>query len=438
MANIYVRSTDGSDADNGSTWALAKATIAGAAGIDAAGDVVYVSSSHNESPATAQIWAWAGTLASPVRILSVDDSAEPPTTYSAGAQVSCQDNLTIANTGAVTIAGLELKCGFGVSTSKNMTMSPGVGVTIFLRDCVLRCETTNVTSIIQVGGNNGYVEWEDVDVKMNGTAHRIDVSSGNFIWNGGALLSGSITASTFFGAVAVGSTVRISGLDLSNASSSVNLFNSTNRQVSVICRNIRLPASWSGSFYSGTPGVGSRFEFYNCDVGDTNYRLHVADYFGTIVSETTVVRSGGASDGVTPLAWKLVSSSTVAYRYYALSTPEIVADVTSTGSSLTATVEIITDNVTLTDAECWLEIQYLGTSGYPLSSFASDAKSDLIGSASNQATSTETWTTTGLTTPVKQKLSVTFTPQEAGFVHAVVKLAKPSTTVYVDPKLTIA
>ena len=30
MAVLYVRSTDGDDADNGSTWALAKATLAGA------------------------------------------------------------------------------------------------------------------------------------------------------------------------------------------------------------------------------------------------------------------------------------------------------------------------------------------------------------------------------------------------------------------------
>lgn len=105
---------------------------------------------------------------------------------------------------------------------------------------------------------------------------------------------------------------------------------------------------------------------------------------------------------------------------------------------MTATIEVITDNVTLTDGECWLEIQYLGTSGVPLGSFLSDAKADVLATAANQTTSSETWTTTGLTTPVKQYLRVTFTPQEKGFVHAVVKLAKASTTVYVCPKLALA
>lgn len=37
MADLYVRSTDGSDTDNGTTWALAKAGLSGAAGIDAVG-----------------------------------------------------------------------------------------------------------------------------------------------------------------------------------------------------------------------------------------------------------------------------------------------------------------------------------------------------------------------------------------------------------------
>jgi hypothetical protein len=94
--------------------------------------------------------------------------------------------------------------------------------------------------------------------------------------------------------------------------------------------------------------------------------------------------------------------------------------------------------VTLTDAECWIEVQYLGTSGVPLGSFTSDAKADPLTAAANQTSSSETWTTTGLTTPIKQKLSVTFTPQEKGYIHAVIHLAKASISIYVVPKLTVA
>ena len=63
MATIYVRSTDGNNADNGSTWALAKATIAGAAAIDAAGDTVFVSDAHAESTAGAVTLTFAAEQA---------------------------------------------------------------------------------------------------------------------------------------------------------------------------------------------------------------------------------------------------------------------------------------------------------------------------------------------------------------------------------------
>jgi hypothetical protein len=51
-------------------------------------------------------------------------------------------------------------------------------------------------------------------------------------------------------------------------------------------------------------------------------------------------------------------------------------------------------------------------------------------------TSTATWNSSPAT-PVKQRLQFTFTPQIAGRVRGQVRLGKPSTTVYVDPVITI-
>ena len=183
--------------------------------------------------------------------------------------------------------------------------------------------------------------------------------------------------------------------------------------------------------------MGYRMEMYNCDSADTNYRLWVRDYSGDTTSETTIIRTGGANDGTNGLSWKMASTANAEFPGIVLRSPEIVQWNETTGSSKTATVEVVTDGVTLTDADCWLEIQYLGTSGYPRGSFADDSVANVLATPANQTTSTETWTTTGLSSPTKQKLSVTFTPQEKGFIHAVVKLAKASTTVYVDPKLTV-
>ena len=109
-----------------------------------------------------------------------------------------------------------------------------------------------------------------------------------------------------------------------------------------------------------------------------------------------------------------------------------------TGSPITVTVEILRDSATaLTDAEIWLEVSYLSASGTPLGAVARNIAADVFTTPANQASSSETWTTTGMSNPNTQALAVTFTPQMAGFLMARVMLAKASTTVYVDPKLTV-
>lgn len=182
---------------------------------------------------------------------------------------------------------------------------------------------------------------------------------------------------------------------------------------------------------------------HNCDSGDTNYRLWVEDYAGSIKSETTIIRTGGASDGTTGLSWKMATSANAEYPVVHLESPEIVVWSDTTGSK-TVTVEIVHDSQgagsgsKFQDDEIWLEVMYLGTSGYPLGTWIRDCKADIMATAANQTDSSETWTTTGLASPVKQALSVSFTTAEKGFIHARVVMTKASKTCYVCPKLTVA
>jgi hypothetical protein len=205
-------------------------------------------------------------------------------------------------------------------------------------------------------------------------------------------------------------------------------------------RNCKLPANWAGSLSAATPGPGCIIEMANCDSADTNYRYWRETTFGSIKHETTIVRTDGASDGTTALSWRMASNADADnYPHSALASPEIVKWNDTTGSAVTITVEILHDSVTdVTDRECWLEVDYLGTSGFPLSSRVSDGAADVLATAAGQTTSSATWTTTGLTNPNEQKLAVTFTPQEKGYLHARVMVAKASYTVFVDPLLTVS
>ena len=81
-------------------------------------------------------------------------------------------------------------------------------------------------------------------------------------------------------------------------------------------------------------------------------------------------------------------------------------------------------------------LEYQGTSGSSLASMATSLPATVLTTASAVTTSTATWNSSPAT-PVKQHLQVTFTPQVAGRVRGQVRLGKPSTTVYVDPVITI-
>lgn len=441
MANPgYVRSTDGDDADDGSTWALANATLAGAMTDQVAGDTIYVSDAHAESAGAAKTITFPGTLASPNKVICGDDAASPPTAVSTAGTVTTTGNFGITLIGCAYVRGLSFSCGT-TSVSPTLQLANNAADRQTFEDCNFILAASGTGARVRIGSSTtsavGSVRWQNCGAKLANASQAIRVQYSRFDWEGGSWLSGGTSPTTVFEGASQGHCrIDVNGVDFSNLDASNNLFTANAGSLRATIRNCKLPSSWSGALCLAFQ-PGTRVEMYNCDAGDTNYRLWIADEFGDIKQETTIVRTGGANDGTTGLAWRMESSADAEYPHQTLVSPEIVQWNDTTGASKTVTVEIVTDNVTLTDGECWLEVMYLGTAGYPLGTWISDAKADVLATAANQTTSSETWTTTGLTTPVKQKLSVTFTPQEKGFIHARVVLAKASTTVYVCPKADV-
>ena len=441
MATRYVRSTDGSDADTGATWALAKATLTGVAAIDTAGDVIWVSQVHAESTAAAITFDWAGNAASPVRVLCGNDAAEPPTALATTATVSTTGNSNITVTSGIDyvyVYGITFNSGVGAIGTASILLNGDSGWQNY-DSCVFNLDTTGTSSRIDLAVIGGVASTylKNCDFQFSATAQAINASGNVLLEDCSILVDAAIT--TLFGTFAAGSNALLSGCDLSNAGAAMNVIASAAQGVRLTLRNCKMPASWSGSVNSSTPGAGSVFELYNCDSADTNYRLEKKTQFGTVTHETTVVKTGGASDGTTTLSWKMVSNADAEWNHQTLDSPEIRKWNETTGSAITVTVDVLHDSLTnVTDREIWLDVQYLGTSGTPLSLFVDDAAADYLATAADQADSTSTWTTTGLTNPNTQKLNVTFTPQEKGIIHAVVRLAVASKTIYIDPELVVS
>lgn len=436
MTAYYLRSTDGSDASDGLTWANAFATMAYSLTQMSAGDTLYVSDAHVEGASAYVTLTSPGTAASPCSILCVDDTAdpEPPTALASTAVVD-------TTVGSIDLRGYAY-C-YGVSFKAGTSSSPNI---LFYNPSALwwkceRCEfwlrATSSTQNIRCGQTSGthvyqHLEWIDCVVNFAQANHYIAVGPCDLEWRGGSF-AGTVSTTLLADSTFVGS-ANINGVDLSTFSNTLVAapINSTH----ISFENCKLHASVTLSSTPAGGASGPKITMVNCDSGSLNYRYERQAYEGAIYHEATIVRTGGASDGTTPISRKMVSSANSGFHDPLVSQPIVIWNET-VGSSITLTIETVTDNVTLQDDESWIEVEYLGTSGLPLSLRATD-RVGIFGTPANQPTSSETWTTTGLGTPVKQALAVSITPEVKGPIKIWVCLAKSSTTAYFCPKVNVS
>lgn len=444
MSNIYVRSTDGNNSDNGSTWALAKATLAGADAIDAAGDSIYLSQAHTESSASTITYALAGTLTNPTKLICANDAAEPPTATATSAVLGTTGASNLRVSGSAYVHGITFNCGNAAVNFASLMLNYTGSQTQTYRDCALNLIDQHPTSRIQFGsnstGDSGRTYIKNCTLKLSSTGQAVEVF-GDVRINGGSMLSGtSSPTSGLFTAGGVGTHMNllVENFDFSNLGSTFAFFTSTTQKSGrALIRNCKMPASWTGNMTSAAIALPNlRVELVNCDSADTNYRVRAEDYWGKMRDETTIVKTSGASDGTTPISWKVDANSntndTGVFR-----TSEMYIWNDTTGVSKTITVDILRDSVTnLTDEDIWLEVEYMGTSGNPIGTEATSQKATVLTTPTAHASSSATWTTTGLTNPNKQKLTVTFTPVKKGAFAARVAVAR-TMTVYVDPLLQV-
>jgi hypothetical protein len=433
------------------SWTYATITLLRAVTGNAAGDYFYVSSSHSESTAATQTYTFAGTITNPSYVLSVDDtSGTPPTTLLAGGTVVTTGAFSIVLQGSVYCYGMTFSAMTGnVSGSITFVNIAGPATQTY-ESCKFRIGSTTTGSFafIVVGTSinqgNRTVTWNNCSVKFGAAGSQyVGAAAGVLYWNGGSIESGSAspTGGLFRTDSLVAGQIYVNGIDFSNLNSAIYLTSPVAAMYGVLSlRDCKMPSGWANTVVNATVnGPYHPVGVYNSSGTSLNYNTVYQGYFGKVVPETTYVRTGGASDGTTPLSWNMTSTSSAAYPQSVLTSNEIVVWNNVTGISKTATVEILHDSATaLTDAEIWVEVMYLGSSATPLGTIINDSKANVFATAANQPVSADAWTTTGMANPNKQKLSVTFTPQMKGYVHARVMLAKASKTVYVDPVLTIA
>jgi hypothetical protein len=449
MAIYYVRSTS-TGANNGSSWANAFTTLAAALAVAAAADVIYVSQAHAETLGGVITLNFPGSPG--LQVICADDSSEPPTATATTGSIS-----VLGGSGALQLNGCSYIYGLtfngATTTSNSNTVVLGATATLdtalFLEACRFATNTSWVGgTAVGVYMGPGPISntlrtcnllLRNCTFKFASTLHGIFPRSAVVHIEGGGLDSSGESPAALFRCVNANNgrcSLTWQGGDLTHCGSSLMSTDDGAESTTIDLLHCKVPSGASLQTGTLTPG-GPTITLDISDSAATNYRYERVSFAGTVRTETAVFRADGALNGSTPYSIRL-GGSAVCSPSAPLKTPRISYWNAVVGEPVTVTVEILTDGVTLTDAECWVDVFYMGTSGSPIALIATDRVATPLTAPANQSSSGAGWTTTGLSSPVKQALSATFTPEIEGYIQAVVTLAKASTPVFVCPKMAAA
>lgn len=436
----FVRSL-AAGAGTGADWANAFTTRAAAdtASTVGGGELFWIADDHAETGAVGITLASKGTVANLNFYYDADHTVASPGTgdlKTTGAiSVTATSDINIR--GAFYIYGITFNAGDAANRGRIFLQNgSAASVSQKFDNCKLALNNSNAASLVTIGVANSnvvqYFRFNNTTITFGNASQGIAVVGGIFEWvNTPSALVGTIPTTLFFGNQALYATVRVEGVDLSAAGAGKTLVGA------LPCGDysfVRCKLGASVTLAATPTGPSGRVDFIQCDNGATNYFQARFRYEGTLMQETTIVRSGGASDGTTLLSWKLVSTANSKWVLPFESFPIAIWNDT-VGSPVTATIcGIWGGGAVPNNDDIWMEVEYLGSTLTPQASFANNTKANNLATGSALPSDSSTWG--GSTT--KFKMAVTFTPQMKGYIYVRVYVAAVSQTFYVDPLVVLS
>lgn len=445
MAIRYVRSGAGGTPD-GLSWSTAWLSLAAAiSGGLAAGDIVYESEDHAESTATALTLAFPGTVALPNQVICANHSGSVPPVeadIATTATVSTTGASNISISGHVYFYGTQLQAAStGGAVAASINLGTASGNAHHYVKCVFRLLGTS-NSILSLG-NNGtgtYAMLEGCSTKFAAAGSFIQ-SKGRVIWQNtpSAIDAAGTLPTTLIQPSSSNNSLVIEGVDLS-ALASKALFSGALTST-ILLKECKIPSIFTIAATGTGLGAGE-ITLIRCDSGAVNYRNEKHNAAGDLTTETTVVRSGGASDGTTTISWKIATTANCNFMQPFTALPISIWNDT-TGSTVNVTVfgTWATGAAVPNNDDIWIDVEYLGSSASPLGSFVSSSKATILSTNAACTSDASSWggTPAGGGTPTVFKMTVAITPQMKGPITVYVRCAKTSATAfYVDPAVVLS
>lgn len=433
MSDYFVDSGAGGAA-TGADWANAFLTLNAALGVATSADTIYVANTH------AGVYTSNTTLTFPssfgLRVLCVTPSGSTGNSgLATGALEYTNANVNFILIGHAYVYGIRFRTPAVGTSAAKLDIATSTSDFIF-EACDFLNQCTHTTAGKIALGASGVSAPGKANVRFRSCAFGGAITSTLFNLRGGffefencTVGLGAATPSVLFEGwnSAHNAVGRIDNSDLTGKSWTYMYSQSGSQYADILARNCKLPASVSTS--AGGWSHDSLIRWHNCDDGDTQHGFRKETQFGTSVHEETIVRTGGGSTSV-----RMDCNSNALPNIRPIYIEGSIYNST-TGSSVTLTVPIVHDSATaLDDDEVWVEVLYQGTSGYPLGLYEDDRAADVLATPSAQTSdSGSTWTGHSFTNENKQKINVSFTAQEAGYVVFRVCLAAGTAkTIYAD------
>lgn len=354
----------------------------------AVGDRVFLSSDHSESSAAGVIYYLNNATAAwgLIQFISVNRAGSvPPVAADA-----------LSGASIATTAGNQLQIspysdgywqGVTISSGANLVIaSSGAAKRSYFRNCALVLSRNSGDAIT---GTAAFVVTLDATTIQFANATQQIVASSNsmeLVWlNTPSAILGTVPTTLLNAAPSVG-TFR--GVDLSALTGTLMtpVAGAVGKLLLDSCRIA------SGLTRYGAPGTtttsADEIELVNCFDG-ANIISERHTPAGDLTTNRTTTLTGGAQDDIGLFSHQLVSSARSDMLAMTLDSFWMDVENAFTGGSRTATVEIISSS-TLNNTDIALQLEYLGTAGSSLATFASSLPNALTASAA-LPTSTAVW-----------------------------------------------
>lgn len=427
MANIYVYS-GAAGAGTGADWTNAYTTVKAAAEAagTAAGDAIWIAHDHAETTAAALTITLKSTAAAPSTFMCVNRAGTVPPVAA-----DLRTTATITTTGASTMTinngvglaywyGVIFQCGTG-AVSSALTF----GAIQRLKNCSLQKLGTTL-SAGAIALNTAILENTTMQFGSAGDSFHPTVRL-EWLDTPAAITGGTVPTRLFDSATNAGPYQVICGVDFSAIAGTLIVESTAISQREVLLLNSKLNAA--------VAPIG-RATNINSDSAATNYRVEKKHYNGKQYTDTRVFRSGGATDGTTPIGWRLESSGVVVNQFNPLESLPLYIWNDTTGAR-NVDVFALREGGPLYNDELWLDVEYLGSAASPISTTATTGKSTYLATRALVAVdSVSAWG--GGTTTTRYRMRVPVVVGMKGDIRATVKVGKPGITVYVDPKVVVS